>query len=301
MEKLKYSLIILLGACSYGILSMIVKLAYSEGFTAGEVVGSQYFLGWFMIFILFLFTNKKIKKGKSLLMLGIIGMMSTLTGKFYGESLKDIPASIAVVLLFQFTWLGMILDALVNRRKPTKEEVISIFVLIIGTLMAGAVFEETSYHWTWRGISYGLLAAVSFTFFIFLNGKVSTNLSVTARAFITASGSVIVALFILSPEILWNGTIFQGLWKYGVLLGLFGLIIPVYCFSIGVPKVGASLSSILGAFELPTAILASALVLHEHISRLQWIGIFLIIVGMFIPQLANKQNRPVQSEELKKA
>nr|WP_279326030.1 DMT family transporter [Bacillus sp. FJAT-47783] len=291
----------MLGACSYGILSMIVKLAYSEGFTASEVVGSQYFLGWFMILILFLFTNKKMEKGKSLLLLGLIGMMSTLTGKFYGESLEEIPASIAVVLLFQFSWLGILLDAFVNRRKPTREEVISIFVLMIGTFMAGAIFEETSFQWTWRGVFFGLLAAVSFTFFIFFNGKVTTNLSVTARTFITATGSVIMALVVLSPEVLWNGSISQGLWKYGILLGLFGLIIPVYCFSIGVPKVGASLSSILGAFELPTAILASAFVLHEHISRLQWVGIFLILIGMFIPQLANRQNHSIQNEELKKA
>ncbi|MEW4151487.1 hypothetical protein Q0N88_14915 [Bacillus thuringiensis] len=41
---LRYSLLVLLGACSYGILAIFVKLAYAEGFSLGEVIGSQY---WF--------------------------------------------------------------------------------------------------------------------------------------------------------------------------------------------------------------------------------------------------------------
>ena len=32
---LRYSLLVLLGACSYGILAIFVKLAYAEGFSLG--------------------------------------------------------------------------------------------------------------------------------------------------------------------------------------------------------------------------------------------------------------------------
>jgi hypothetical protein len=43
MNRLKYSLLVLIGACSYGILSTIMKFAYAEGFHINEVIGSQYF------------------------------------------------------------------------------------------------------------------------------------------------------------------------------------------------------------------------------------------------------------------
>lgn len=293
MEKIKYSFILLIGACSYGILSMIVKLAYKEGFVAEEVVASQYFFGWFIILILFLFSSRKLPSGKTIIQLSVIGMMSVLTGMFYGKSLEVVPASIAVVLLFQFTWLGMVVDFVLNRRKPRREELLSIVVLVIGTFLAGAVFEETHFQWTWRGIFYGLLSAITFTFFIYFNGKSMLGIPVTIRLFITASGSVIVAFLLLSPEILWNGELLQGLWKYGLLLGLFGLIIPFYCFSLGVPKVGTSLSSIIGAAELPSAILAASLVLKEHLTSLQWLGIFLILIGIILPQITTMELNPV--------
>ena len=38
---LRYSLLVLLGACSYGILAIFVKLAYAEGFSLGEVIGTN--------------------------------------------------------------------------------------------------------------------------------------------------------------------------------------------------------------------------------------------------------------------
>ncbi len=56
---------------------------------------------------------------------------------------------------------------------------------------------------------------------------------------------MITAVF-QSPEIIWNGTLFnKGLWIFGLVLGLFGMIIPVFLFTIAVPKVGLGMSSIL--------------------------------------------------------
>ena len=45
-----YFLLVLLGVCSYGVLAIFVKLAYAEGFSLGEVIGSQYLFGWIILF-----------------------------------------------------------------------------------------------------------------------------------------------------------------------------------------------------------------------------------------------------------
>ena len=51
-----------------------------------------------------------------------------------------------------------------------------------------------------------------------------------------------------------------------------------HLFSIGVPKVG--LGTILGAAELPTAIIASITLVHEVVTVMQWIGIIFILLGI---------------------
>ncbi|MBO1911667.1 EamA family transporter, partial [Microvirga sp. 3-52] len=100
-----------------------------------------------------------------------------------------------------------------------------------------------------------------------------------------------------SPEIIWNGTLFgEGLWMYGLALGLFGMIIPVYLFTIAVPKVGLGMSSILGAFELPIAVMVSVILLSETVTALQIIGIVIIIIGITLPTLQNRNTLSVKNK-----
>ncbi len=65
----------------------------------------------------------------------------SMTGIFYAISVEELPASIAVVLLFQFTWIGVIIEAIANRTFPSRDKIISILILFAGTLFAGGVFE----------------------------------------------------------------------------------------------------------------------------------------------------------------
>lgn len=58
MEKFKYSLLVLFGACSYGILSTIFKLGFINGFSAHQLLGGQYVFGWIGLFLLVLFFSR---------------------------------------------------------------------------------------------------------------------------------------------------------------------------------------------------------------------------------------------------
>ena len=55
---LKGILLVFLGACSFGILSTFVKLAYHEGYTLGDVTGAQAFFGAVILWTLFFFQSR---------------------------------------------------------------------------------------------------------------------------------------------------------------------------------------------------------------------------------------------------
>ena len=82
----------------------------------------------------------------------------SMTGIFYAISVEELPASIAVVLLFQFTWMGVIIEAIANRTFPSRDKIISILILFAGTLFAGGVFEGLGQSFSTKGIIFGLLA-----------------------------------------------------------------------------------------------------------------------------------------------
>lgn len=285
MRLLKYALLVFLGACSYGSLSTIIKLGMKDGFSMQQLVGSQYFFGWVMLLLsVLLFSRKKLgmKLGLSLL---VAGITISLTGIFYGFAVEELPASIAIVLLFQFTWIGVILEAIVDRKFPSREKCISMVILLIGTILAGGILEPSVGGITAKGVIFGLMSAVSFAFYIFVSGRVATQVPAVNKSLYMTTSALIIILMVFSPSFIYDGAIPDGLWKFGLPLGLLGIVIPVLFFSIGVPKLGSGLGAILGAAELPAAVVASVLILHEEVSLLRWVGIIVVLLGIATPQL----------------
>ncbi len=278
---------VLLGACSYGVLSSILKVGFSNGYTFPQLLGGQYVFGWFGLLILVLTFSRYKVSLKNIVSLLAVGTTMSLTSIFYGFSVKELPASIAIVLLFQFTWMGVLIEAIINKSFPSREKVLSIIILFVGTMLAGGVFEGLGQQLSLKGILFGLLAAITFSFYIFASGRVSTEVPIYSKSFLMTTSATLFVCIMFPPTYLMDGTLQAGLWKYALILGFFGVVIPVICFSIGIPKVGTGLGTILGAVELPTAVIASITLVHEVVSLLQWLGIVCILLGIFIPQMLN--------------
>jgi len=279
--------VVLLGACSYGVLSSILKVGFSNGYTFPQLLGGQYVFGWFGLLILVLTFSRYKVSLKNIVSLLAVGTTMSLTSIFYGFSVKELPASIAIVLLFQFTWMGVLIEAIINKSFPSREKVLSIIILFVGTMLAGGVFEGLGQQLSLKGILFGLLAAITFSFYIFASGRVSTEVPIYSKSFLMTTSATLFVCIMFPPTYLMDGTLQAGLWKYALILGFFGVVIPVICFSIGIPKVGTGLGTILGAVELPTAVIASITLVHEVVSLLQWLGIVCILLGIFIPQMLN--------------
>ncbi|NPC92668.1 EamA family transporter [Bacillus sp. WMMC1349] len=289
---------IILGACSYGVLSTIVKLAYKAGFIVNDVVGIQMFLGAFMLWGGVFFsskkrsnTNKYVKPTKKeIFLLTVVGSTTGLTGMFYYLSLQYISASLAIVLLFQFTWMGVFIEALINRRVPEKGKLLSLIPLFIGTLCATNIFSTGVSHIHLLGFLFGLLAAMSYTIFILLSGKVAVQVNPMTKTALMISGGFTVCTIILPPTFFANGKLLVELsLEFGIYLAFFGPFLSTLLFSKGVPLVGSGLASILGALELPTAVIMSLFVLKEHVGASQFVGILLILAGICLPRLLKKK------------
>jgi drug/metabolite transporter (DMT)-like permease len=280
---MRYIVLVFLGACSYGILSTIVKLAYAKGFHVGEVTGSQMFFGLLLTWLPSLFFLRKPTLSQWLKLLGV-GVTVGSTGVLYYNSLQYIPASIAIVLLFQFTWMGVLLEAFLIRKRPNAATLVSLLLLFAGTALASGLLQSGLQQFDLVGVIFGLLSAVSYTLFIFFSGRTATEIHPWLRSAMMTTGSVLMTWIIYPPEFFTNGTLLHGLWLYGFLLAFFGVLVPTVFFNIGVPHIGAGMATILGAAELPMAVFSSHLVLQEPVSAIQWIGVITILAGIALPE-----------------
>jgi len=286
---MKYSFFVFLGAASYGILSTIAKLSYAAGFSASDATSGQMVIGVLILWAIVLIIERKkttVKATKSeAISLMLMGLPVALTSIFYYQSVQLLPASIAILLLFQFTWIGVLLEAISKRQFPSVTKVVSAILLLGGTVMASGVLATGIEGFSTKGIIYGLLASVSYAFFIFFNGKTSIKISSAKKTAWMLTGASILTVIVYPPVFIFNGAISQGFLNYGVPLALFGAVIPPFLFAVGIPKVGVGISSIISATELPVAVLASSIVLGEIVTSFQWMGVMVILLSMVIPNV----------------
>ncbi|WP_139998942.1 EamA family transporter [Paenibacillus paridis] len=308
---MKYILSVFLGAASYGILSTIVVLAYGNGYQLGEVVGSQLLTGFILAWGLALFMKWREKQGKGgskaekaasssnasrltwkhRLLLMAAGAPTAITGLLYYQSLRYIPASLAIILLFQFTWIGVLIQAISHRKRPNGIMLFTIAILFGGTMLAAGIMEQGTGQFNIMGVVLGLLSAVSYSLFILFSGKAVPSVHPVYRSAWMITGGLVLVFILFPPAFLFNGLIWGDLMLYGFLLGMFGAFIPPVLFAVGVPHIGEGMAGVLGASELPVAVMLSSLVLNEHVSALQWAGVAVVLIGIALPELMKLMKR----------
>ncbi|MCP2043921.1 DMT family transporter [Pontibacter sp. HSC-36F09] len=294
-------LLVFLGACSFGILSTFVKLAYQEGYTLGDVTGTQVSFGfvilWSIVLVRHLMGHRTLGVSTmDKLKLVAMGTSTGMVSIFYYKCVQAVPASIAILLLMQFTWISLLLESVIKRKMPQLSQVIMVLLVLVGTAMAGRLFSGTIPDFDLAGIGFGLLAALCYSVFLMINGAAGNHLHPTTKSALLLTGATILVLSIFPPMFLFNGALGDGLFKWGLLLGVFGTVIPPLFFAYGIPKTGLALSAILSSAELPVAVAMSYFVLQEEVWTVQWLGVALILLAIIISNL----NRLYRSQKNKK-
>lgn len=164
----------------------------------------------------------------------LVGFLPGLTGVFYYLALVELPAAIGIVLLFQFTWAGVLLEAFVKRRRPGKFRLLALGCLIPGTWLAVGATNLNSTALSWHGLGLGLLSAFTYAAFLYCTGEVETDVPPWTRSALIITGSLIVNLLVFPPTALTIATLTIPLLVYGALMGIFGPVIPTVCFAYGV-------------------------------------------------------------------
>lgn len=282
-----------LGATSYGMLATFVKIAYGEGFTTPEVTIAQFVYGITGMLLINMF--QKAKKGndvikaskKNITHLMLAGTSLGMTSIFYYLAVKYIPVSIAIVLLMQTVWMGVLFEMILEKKSPSTQKIISVVIVLVGTALATNLI-QSKVELDWRGIVLGLMAAASFTTTMFTANRIATHVSSAQRSlYMLLGGAIIVFGFAIATQNTpFNFEIFM---KWGIILALFGTIIPPLLFNAGFPLTGIGLGSIVSALELPVSVLMAYFLLNEKVILLQWIGIILIILAIVIMNLNFKK------------
>lgn len=280
---MRWMVAVLLGACSYGFVGTIAKTAYGAGFTAPQLVGAQQLLAALGLWTMALLSSAKRPTLKEALLLLAAGTTTGMSGLCYYGALQRLDASIAIVMLFQFTWIGILLEALIQRRFPGRDKLVAVALLCLGTILAAGLLDGGAHRLSPVGVALGLLSGLAYALVLIVSGRVAPQASPWYRSALIVSGGALLVLAVNPPTFLVDGSFLGGLWFWGSANALFGSILPIGLFAVGVPKIGAEMATILGAAELPAAVFMSRVALKDPVSPLQWLGVAIILVAIAVP------------------
>ena len=292
---LKGSLFVFIGASSYGMLATFVIMAYRDGYSTAEVTISQFSLGVIGLFILTLFQKRepqaaiKTPATKGIFKLILAGSSLGLTSVFYYLSVQYVPVSVAIVLLMQTVWMGVILEMIVHKKAPGLRKIAAVFIILTGTVLATNLLKQ-SVAINWTGFGWGILAAMSYTATMYSSNNIELRFAPLKRSLYMILGGLIIIVFIFHSSIN-QGFSYKIFMSWGLLLSLFGTIIPPLLFTKGMPLTGMGLGAIIATVEIPVSVLMANLLLKEPVNFWQWMGVTLILVAVALMNIGKNKSR----------
>ncbi|ALC88994.1 hypothetical protein AM500_03665 [Bacillus sp. FJAT-18017] len=292
MKKSIGILSVLIAASLYGFVNTIVKLAYAADFQYAELTVSQYVYGSLGLLVLVLvtksFSKVSLKDFGKLLVVGGVGLGGTSLALY--ASLAYVPTSISLVMLFQFTWIGLVIERFVFKRKIGHNQWLAVALVLAGTLFVLQITTIDAGSVNMAGVLYGFLAAICYSVFLIGASVLPASIPNFYKTFLMVAGTMVLLLVgfaAVTPPAEMNP--FGDVMGWGILLGLLAQAIPPVLFTYGAPKIGGTLTSILSAFELPVGIIASYLIVGEQVVLAQWVGMLLILAGIVVSQLGTSE------------
>lgn len=290
MKVNKGILFVLLGAGCFGFTPIFAKLGFSYGYSLGQINIVQMLISSFLLWSITLIKRPSFKglTKKNLPLIMMTGCFTGLTSIFYYGAMQYLPASLAIILMFQFVWIGILLEWIFSKVKPAPITVLSILLILIGVFFASNIINGDIQGLPLKGFLFGILSAFTYAGFIFFSGKVAVDVDPLARTSLMATGSTILILIVFMRDIPSVFPLETNLVATAVGVSLFGAVFPPLFFAVGAPLVSGGIANILTSIELPIAILSASIILSETVTLLQWLGTAIILAAIALNELGGK-------------
>ncbi|MNI06302.1 Threonine/homoserine exporter RhtA [compost metagenome] len=284
MKDYKSTLYVAAGACSYGLLATIVKYANHLGIHTSLLTFLQFMFGFLFLLAFNLLSKRNAEehnaiKFSSKIKLMVWGISLGLTTTLYYLSIQYIPVSVGIILLMQSIWISLVAEAVLLKKFPSKGKITGVIIVLLGTTLATNLFQNNN-DLDYKGIILGFGAGISYALAIYASSTVEKELPSPIRSqFLVLGGLLLIVAF-------WNIDIIRYMQPnalpWGLLIAIFGTILPPLLFTKGIPKTGIAMGNIISSLEIPVSTLSAMLVLQEVVSGFQWFGILLILMAVII-------------------
>ena len=208
----------------------------------------------------------------------------------YLEAIHYTNSGTATILQYIGPVLIMMVSCVMEKRLPTKKELLAIVLVIIGTWLLATHGDFTSLYITPLGLMWGLLSAVAAVLYTMM----PINLIKNHGAMPVVGFGMLISGIVLAFTNRFQGGTDAPDGRFYLFLGIiiiFGTVIPYTAYLLGVSLCGAVKGSMIASIEPVSATLCMVFWLGEKFYTIDFVGFLCIFLTVFILAKAEADNK----------
>lgn len=221
------------------------------------------------------------KDWMGLIMLGIIGYYLASFLDFKG--LLYISAGLERLILFLYPTLVVLLSGLINRTRVSRNQSIALLFCYTGIAVVFAEnISEGCYPRLWLGA--GLVFASAFAFAVYMMGSGVMILRLGSAKYTAYTMTIACIVTSLHFLLVHRGQLIDlpnQIYLLAFLMALFSTVMPAFFMNAGILRLGPGPASIISSAGPVGTLILAYYVLDEQLSRLQIVGTFLVLAGIY--------------------
>ncbi len=278
--KLVASIAALVAGLAYGLGGTFNKMVATTGFAVGHIAIEQFLIASIILAVVTLVAYRRVPALDVCLRLMGTGAFLGATTLFLYYAIAELSVGQAVAIQFQYVWITLAIQCVVERKRPNGWVVLCALVIIVGSLMGSGLADEI--------VAGGLNnVSVSYSCFLYLNSKIAVEEPPLMRTLFLALGGAVVAS-IAAPDFYTGACDVVALIPGGMLMALVAVVLPCVCLGLASRTLPGGLVAVLTADELPGAVFSGWLLLGEAITPLIIVGVVLICAGIVVSEAKGK-------------
>ena len=272
------SLLLLLGSMAiFGAIGLVRRLI---PLPSSVIAMARGLIGGAAILLVLLARGKRV----SLRALGGEGLWLALAGVLLGfnwillfEAYRYTTVAIATLCYYMAPILVVLVSPLLFHERITAKKAVCVLLALVGMLLVSGVLRADGGGGDARGVLFGLGAALFYAGIVLTNKKVTRTDGLTRTVIQLLTAGVVLVPYVLLTEDLSALTLTP--YTVGMLL-VAGLVFTALTYTMyfsAIPGLRAQTAALGSYIDPVVAVLISALVLHEPMTALDWLGAALVL------------------------
>src|SRR5699024_11203467 len=90
-------------------------------------------------------------------------------------AVQYIPVALGIVLLMQVSWMSILAEWLVFRKKPSRNEIVASFFIVIGAVLAVNLLNMGDFDISITGLVLGVSAPIFYTIYVMFTSRLGNE------------------------------------------------------------------------------------------------------------------------------